>query len=235
VLDEQTLCNEHLPLAKHIARRYTGRGVDWDDLIQEGLLGLIYAARSYDRDSHPGVEFRGYAASLIENRMKQALRNSETVILPNHVWTDRKLIRRALRRAGLTEDCEPAAVAELTGLSKRRVKAALKPDLKRSGTQLDTLCRNSDSPDPEFWDELRAVLESLDPRDREIVTLRIGLNRKRHLTYQQIGQRFGLTGETCRNVCRRAATLLKARLSGGPPRRLLSDYRNPRSRTQHAG
>src|SRR5215213_2516185 len=122
--EELVRCN--LRLVVSIARGYTGRGLDFADLIQEGNLGLMRAARGFDADF--GTKFSTYATWWIKQSITRAISNKASLIrLPVHAAEEERLLSGARKRLRAVTGREPS-VGELSGYvgkSEREVTEAL--------------------------------------------------------------------------------------------------------------
>ncbi|MGC8640149.1 MAG: sigma-70 family RNA polymerase sigma factor [Isosphaeraceae bacterium] len=222
----------NLLLVVKIARNYLGRGLDLDDLIAEGNLGLIHAVEAFD--PRFGTKFSTYASHWIKMTIRRALINSTTMIrVPVRTYrmmTRCRQVERSLaekRNSELTFD----EVLDYLGFTDVRKELLLKArmatqlrlesglgDEKLSGTAQRVTDR-MEAPDAalELSDdlaELRRRLDRLNERDRQIVSLRFGLGNEPPQSFRQIGQRLGVTGECVRQIELRARKKLT---STSPP------------------
>jgi RNA polymerase primary sigma factor len=116
-VDRTTLLLEHLPLVRRIAARYRGFGLPYDDLVQEGSLGLLDAIDHYDPER--GVDFDTYARFRIRRAIRNALtERARLVRLPKHIVERRRLLQRFDPRLSDEEICAR------TGLSRAAVLEA---------------------------------------------------------------------------------------------------------------
>ena len=210
----------NLRLVVRIARDYLGRGLGLDDLVGEGNLGLIRATQEFDPVYN--VRFSTYASYWIKQSIRHALLNTTaTIRLPAHMaglLTKWKRAEKALRR-DLGREPSPDRVADALGLSTaqrvmvdRAFKAKrLKLDTDRSrdgedaGWGTDEAADHQDAPEAsveaaEAKIDVRRRLDRLDPREREVVTLRFGLEGHPPMTLKEIGKRLGVTREWVRKI-----------------------------------
>jgi len=221
-----------------IAKRYQGQGVPFQDLIQEGNLGLMRAADKFDPDR--GYKFSTYATWWIRQAVTRALADQGRVIrLPVHMGDQiRKLNRTAyLMEQDLGRPPSPKEIAGEMGLEPRRVRWMLsvarrpmslqKPVGEEKDSELGSFIEDEETPPPPEVAErtlLRATLEelldTLSPREARILRLRFGLQNGYPYTLEEIGERFGLTRERIRQIEKQALRRLRH------PRRsrLLKDY-----------
>ena len=223
------LIRSNLRLVVKIARAFEGCGVDRDDLIGEGNLGLIRAAERFDPSF--GTRFGTYAGYWIKESIRRALMNTSAVIrLPAHVASLLRSWRRCERtlakdlRRGPTHD----EVADRLGLTETqrdmvekawhagRLRLTDWSDGDRGGSSDDAAAAVAPVDDPcatasavEDRVILRGRLDRLDAREREVVTLRFGLDGTDPLTLSELGRRLGVTRETVRKIEAKAIQKLR--------------------------
>jgi len=208
----------NLRLVVNIAKRYNGRGLSFQDLIEEGNIGLIKAVERF-RPSK-GCKFSTYATYWIRQTIDRAIANqANTVRLPIHISTDMFKVNRAEKELFAALDREPnvAEVADRTGLSGRYVRklnainkkslsldAALADDSTHS--LLDVL---EDTSYPEPLESvatdvqaarINAWLGTLESNERTIISMRFGLDGDGPKTLEVVGKSFGLTRERVRQL-----------------------------------
>jgi RNA polymerase primary sigma factor len=218
------LITGNLRLVVLFARKYMGRGVPLLDLIQEGNLGLIRAADKFDH--RRGFRFSTYAAWWIKQSLQRALLD-RTVRLPVHVADDRRRIAK-LRAAFLAEHEREPTVEEISALSNlamERVENILTLPPQPSSLDVpvgeDSEARLIDlvpstGPTPDTTTALRALgthveelLARLDDRERQILTLRFGLNHAKEHTLEEVGKLLQLTRERIRQIEQSALAKLR--------------------------
>lgn len=226
------------------ARRYRGVGVPFLDLIHEGNLGLIEAAKRFD--PHRNVKFITYAVWWIRQAITHALSlQARAFSLPQKLSGAAARMGREV--AELTEQLERAPtsheIAEGMDLSEGEVDALLRigsSDVSLServgagradhdGPELAELI---ESPDPPVEDDLvrralvqrvRAALDELDDKEREVVALRFGLDRDGEMrTLQEVGETLGLSRERIRQIESRAKDKLRRSKRAGELRSYLN-------------
>jgi RNA polymerase primary sigma factor len=188
-----------------------GRGLERADLAGEGNLGLIRAAEDFD--PRFGVRFSTYAAHWIKQAIRHALTNTTaTIRLPAHVVTLlskwRKAERSLSRELGQAPTFEQVAMTlGLTDAQRRLVGHALRTRwVQGEGAGDDQAGDGQSGPDAsleraETADDLRARMAArLDAREREIITLRFGLEGGEPLTLKEVGRRLGFTREWVRKI-----------------------------------
>lgn len=131
--ERERLIERHLPLVRRLARRFAHRGVEFDDLVQVGSIGLINAVDRYDPSR--GCSFGAYAVPSIVGEIKRHLRDAGCVIrLPRRVQEEREQVRRAERELGGVLGRAPttAELVARVGLSFEEVELALASDNART-------------------------------------------------------------------------------------------------------
>jgi RNA polymerase sigma factor (sigma-70 family) len=215
---EKRLVEANLRLVVRIARRYLNRGLSLLDLIEEGNVGLLHAARKFRPDR--GTRFSTYATWWIRQAVVRALANqARTIRLPVHVellltqyLKQRNLLTQKLGRPPTVQEVATAMkrpAGELEQLeSLRRHPVSLD---KPSGTDgKGNLGETVEDPNATAGTGLAAilraradlagVLQDLPDRERTVITLRFGLGAEAPMTLERIGQRLGLTRERVRQI-----------------------------------
>ena len=224
---ERRLVEAHLRLVFKIARRYAKRGLPLLDLVEEGNLGLLRAARKFRADK--GARFSTYATWWIRQSIERALANQARMIrLPVHV---EQLLGRYLReKTALTQKlgrppsreeigqamgADPDQLAELEELRRRPVSLETPVGGEGKGILRDLVSDHPVSADAvltgllRYRTDLASVLEALSENERTVVRLRFGLDGDEPMTLETIGRRLGLTRERVRQI--EAAGLKKLR------------------------
>ena len=225
------LVEANLRLAVAIARNYVNCGVPLIDLIQEGNIGLMHAAEMFDW--HRGTRFGTYAGWWIRQAISRAAREQSRMIhLPEHVAARLHKVRAVTAR--LTQDHGDAPtverIADATGISAAEVTALLglveQPlslDVTRAGDEhpLQDTLEDPDAEVPadvaarhELGDGLRQAMEHLTEREREIVSLRFGIDDGHARTLREVGRELRLSRERVRQI--EASALARLRRHVGP-------------------
>ncbi|MCD5401416.1 sigma-70 family RNA polymerase sigma factor [candidate division NPL-UPA2 bacterium] len=212
------LIRANLRLVINIARRYLQLGLPLLDLVEEGNLGLMKAAEKYEYKK--GCRFSTYASWWIRQFITRALANQgKTIRIPPHVvemvskW--RKVNRQLTQKLGRGPTVsEVAKEMKLTPARVRRIKELARkpgyldapPDEGGMGQLLD-LIEDKDIPSPakEVADliereRLIFLLDSLSPREREVIRLRFGLGDDITRTLEETGKELGVTRERIRQL-----------------------------------
>jgi RNA polymerase primary sigma factor len=226
---KQRFVRHNLRLVVGVAKRYRNMGVPFDDLLQEGNLGLIRAVEKYDR--HRGFRFSTYAVWWITQAIHRVIQNqSRTVRAPSNLYELRYRRRRVEAELAQRLQRQPTdeEVAERLGVTPdalQRSSEAMIPVISlhavMPGTDdrtLEGVLEDPEVVDPaeairidQVWGRVERQLAGLDERQRHILELRYGLRGQPALTLEQIGQRLGLSRERVRQLEDKALRCLRER------------------------
>jgi RNA polymerase primary sigma factor len=212
-------------LVRAVARRYRGLGVPFEDLVQEGNIGLMRAVEKFDRSR--GLKFSTYAVWWIRSALVESVGDARTIRVPARAGQQLAAIARAedeLRGVGPGVP-NTEGIAERTGLSVRRVRAlrdaarvtaSLDQPVGDDGTQLGDLVADTAAADPwvhldrqETRRQVRSMLQHLPRRHREILVRRYGLHGARAQSHAEIAAGLEVGQERTRQLEREALHRLR--------------------------
>lgn len=223
----EKLTKANLRFVVSVAKQYQNQGLSLGDLINEGNLGLIKAAKRFDETR--GFKFISYAVWWIRQSILQALAEQSRIVrLPlNRVGALNK-IGKAFSQLEQEFEREPSAheLAEILELTAAEVADTLKisgrhismdaPFVQGEENRLLDVLENDETPRPDhilIAESLRAeverALEMLTEREAEVIRLYFGIGIEHSLTLEEIGERFNLTRERVRQIKEKAIRRLK--------------------------
>jgi RNA polymerase primary sigma factor len=224
-LDKLTKAN--LRFVVSVSKQYQNQGLTLPDLINEGNLGLIKAAKRFDETR--GFKFISYAVWWIRQSILQALAEQSRIVrLPLNKIGSINKINKAYAVLEQKFERPPTAeeISELVELSITEVKQSLKntgrhismdaPLIEGEDSSLYDVMGSEDSPNPDadlmlesLREEIRRALDTLTPREADVVSSYFGLNGGYAMTLEEIGEKFDLTRERVRQIKEKAVRRLK--------------------------
>ena len=205
-------------LVVSIAKKYIGSGVPFQDLIQEGNLGLMKAVEKYDYKR--GFRFSTYATWWIRQTITRAIADQgRTIRVPVHMIDRIRQMFKAARsmEQRLGHPPSPEELADELCVSVRKVQWMLKvswlplslesPVGDEEDSELGMFVEDTSAPTPTqsahqnmLQDKVEEVLSTLSPREARILRLRYGLDNGKAYTLEEVGHKFGLTRERIRQI-----------------------------------